>query len=68
MVIKELIQELQEIAKTHGEDIKVQLQGDSGFTKSISDDTVDYMSYEHFFIVPEKYDEGTIVNIRSWPC
>lgn len=59
MKISEMIKELESIQKVKG-DIPVQLQSSPKTTKE------NIVNYGHFFIVPEKYDEGMICNIRSW--
>ncbi len=62
-----VITELQRMVDKHGEDVQVQLQDAANPNNDLGDDVVNYMTYEHFFIVDEEYDEGFVINIRSWP-
>jgi len=58
MKILALITELQRLADAHG-DIPVQLQN--------TPSEPDLIDYEQFFIVPEEYEDGMYINLRSWP-
>jgi len=64
MKIRDLIKALQYIEESYG-DIEVQLQ--SGLPEKALPDWVKYVSYPEFFVVPELYEEGMIVNLRNWP-
>jgi len=54
MKISILIKSLQAIEQEHG-DIECECQ--------VQDTTTD----ENFFVVPEEYEDGWRVNIRTWP-
>ena len=64
MKLTKLMAKLEHILEHYG-DIEVQLQDSAD--NPPDDKTVGYMSYMSFFIVPEKYNEGMICNIRPWP-
>ncbi len=59
MKIAVLIVELKRIEQQYG-DVPCQLQSDGTESWKVC-------NYEDFFIVPEEYDDGWHVNIRSWP-
>lgn len=59
MTITELIRDLQSIRAQYGE-VKVQLQNTPKENEIIEND-------EEFFVVPELYEDGWYVNIRTWP-
>lgn len=60
MKISALIQELIEVRKQHGE-IEVCLQDKPDDPETLITNT------DFFFIVPEQYDDGWQLNIRTWP-
>ena len=59
MKISEAIKGLSEIQKEQG-DIECELQDAPGGGQLVT-------SYELFYIVPEQYEDGWRVNIRTWP-
>ncbi len=54
-----LIAALRSIEEDHG-DIECELQDAPGTGEPVT-------SYESFFLVPEEYEDGWRVNIRTWP-
>ena len=60
MKISDLIDALDYIRQSQG-DIEIQLQSNPNDPQDL------IINSEQIFIVPEEYDEGWIVNIRSWP-
>jgi hypothetical protein len=59
--LKTLLETLKYIEEDYGENIEVDLQIAPG------DASNEIVGHPAFFVVPEKYDDGTMVNIRSWP-
>ena len=58
-----VIEQLQRAIKFHGGNIDVQIQ----VVSRSKDGNASIINYEEFFIVPEEYEDGWWINIRSWP-